>query len=129
MFECDGSERTESAIIFFSFELGYSRRPARLLSNDVGHPASGLAFGHSVCNKESSASSRTSFTTCHQDGQKLAGYVAKDLPIGAGGSLSGLVNAALLVGEIDIVELPALPPSAYLSSIRRKTQPGSNLRP
>ncbi len=31
MFECDGSERTESAIIFFSFELGYSRRPARLL--------------------------------------------------------------------------------------------------
>ena len=103
-------------------------RPA-YLSNDVGHPASGLAFGHSVCNKESSASSRTSFTMCHQDGQKLAGYVAKDLPIGAGGSLSGLVNAALLVGEIDIVELPALPPSAYLSSIRRKTQPGSNLRP
>src|SRR5258707_7366489 len=51
-------------------------RPA-YLSNDVGHPASGLAFGHSVCNKESSASSRTSFTTCHQDGQKLAGYVAK----------------------------------------------------
>src|SRR6266436_3419592 len=35
------------------------------LSNDVGHPASGLAFGHSVCNQESSASSRTSFTTCH----------------------------------------------------------------
>src|SRR3989442_15745546 len=53
-------------------------RPA-YLSNDVGHPASGLAFGHSVCNKESSASSRTSFTTCHQDGQKLAGYVAQCL--------------------------------------------------
>src|SRR6266851_6296181 len=80
MFECDGSERTESAIIFFSFELGYSRRPAAYLSNDVGHPASGLAFGHSVCNKESSASSRTSFTTCHQDGQKLAGYVVQRLP-------------------------------------------------
>src|SRR6266704_3468410 len=77
MFECDGSERTESAIIFFSFELGYSRRPAAYLSNDVGHPASGLAFGHLVCNKESSASSRTSFTTCHQDGQKLAGYVQR----------------------------------------------------
>ena len=55
-------------------------RPA-YLSNDVGHPASGLAFGHSVCNKESSASSRTSFTTCHQDGQKLAGYVGKGLLI------------------------------------------------
>src|SRR5260370_6557498 len=98
MFECDGSERTESAIIFFSFELGYSRRPAAYLSNDVGHPASGLAFGHSVCNKESSASSRTSFTTCHQDGQKLAGYVAKGrvirvgLPSTASGRSNGLVR-------------------------------------
>ena len=28
MFECDGPERSESVIIFFSFELGHTRRPA-----------------------------------------------------------------------------------------------------
>src|SRR5260221_14538127 len=41
--------------------------------------------------------------------------------MGISRQLSTFLNTtALLVGEIDIVELPALPPSAYLSSIRRK---------
>ena len=58
MFECDGPERCESAIISFSFELGNTRRPDGLFEHDRRPSGSGLASGHSECDKRVTGDSR-----------------------------------------------------------------------
>src|SRR5882672_10765303 len=60
-------ERNESAIFFFSFDLGHTWMPSAYLSNVVGIRRLGLAFGHSECDKESLASRPPSFTICHEN--------------------------------------------------------------
>src|SRR5215510_12391342 len=49
MFECDGPEFCEIAIISFSFELGHTRSPAARLTNGWRNPGCGLAFRASKC--------------------------------------------------------------------------------
>ena len=60
---------------FFSSEIGHTRRSYRVFDQHRRPSGEGLAFGHSLCDKKSSASRRNQLTTWHPSGQRLAGVV------------------------------------------------------
>src|SRR5438128_1381961 len=67
MFECDSPGAQRECHLFLFVRSWSYLEASRLFEQCCGHPASGLAFGHSECDKESSASRRPSFTICHEN--------------------------------------------------------------
>src|SRR6266481_9564041 len=78
---------------FFSSEIGHTRRSYRVFDQHRRPSGEGLAFGHSLCDKKSSANRRNQLTTWHPSGQRLAGVLVLTLPC-------TLLQVAMLVCQL-----------------------------